>query len=220
MTPSEFLDKWRDSAAAERSNAQSFLNDLCDVLNVGAPHAATSDEERDAYVFEKLVGIPHEGRQHTIGFIDLYKRGHFILEAKQGSEQGGSRLGTAKRGTPAWYIAMQDAYGQALKYARSIDDPPPFLIVTDVGYCFDLYASFDRTANYRPFPDAINSRLNLRDLFRQPHDAEPDPIDYAPEERLCVGSWLGPCRDSRPRRGRSRVGEERLENARGSARGC
>ncbi|HYM60677.1 MAG TPA: DNA methyltransferase, partial [Thermoanaerobaculia bacterium] len=180
---SEFLDKWRDSAAAERSNAQSFLNDLCDALNVDAPHAATSDQERDAYVFEKQVGIPHEGRQHTIGFIDLYKRGHFILEAKQGSEQGGTRLGAAKRGTPAWYIAMQDAYGQALKYARSIDDPPPFLIVTDVGYCFDLYASFDRTANYRPFPDAINSRLHLRDLFRQPHDPEPDPIDYAPEER-------------------------------------
>ena len=41
---------------------------------------------------------------------------------------------------------MQDAFGQALKYARAMDAPPPFLIVTDVGYCFDLYASFDRTA--------------------------------------------------------------------------
>jgi len=109
VTPSEFLEKWSDSAAAERSNAQSFVIDLCAVLNVDPPHAATSDADRDAYIFEKPVTVPHEGRQQSIGFIDLFKRGHFILEAKQGSEEGGSRLGTAKRDTPAWHIAMQDA---------------------------------------------------------------------------------------------------------------
>ncbi|MGA8807075.1 MAG: DNA methyltransferase [Thermoanaerobaculia bacterium] len=183
MTPSEFLEKWSGSAAAERSNAQSFVIDLCAVLNVDPPHAATSDADRDAYVFEKPVTVPHEGRQQSIGFIDLYKRGHFILEAKQGSEEGSLRLGTAKRDTPAWHIAMQDAFGQALKYARAMDAPPPFLIVTDVGYCFDLYASFDRTASYRAFPDAVNSRFYLRHLFRQPHDPEPDPNEYEPEER-------------------------------------
>jgi len=108
LTPSEFLKKWIDSGAAERSNAQSFLNDLCQVLNVDPPHAATSDAERDAYVFEKPVPVPHEGRPQSIGFIDFFKRGHFILEAKQGSEEGSTRLGTARRDTPAWHIAMQD----------------------------------------------------------------------------------------------------------------
>jgi hypothetical protein len=173
VTPSEFLEKWSGSAAAERSNAQSFVIYLCAVLNVDPPHAATSDADRDAYVFEKPVTVPHEGRQQSIGFIDLFKRGHFILEAKQGSDEDSSRLGTAKRGQPAWHIAMQDAFGQALKYARAMDAPPPFLIVTDVGYCFDLYASFDRTASYRAFPDAVNSRFYLRHLFRQLHDPEP-----------------------------------------------
>src|SRR3954451_8371660 len=52
VTPSEFLEKWSDSAAAERSNAQSFVIDLCAVLNVDPPHAATSDADRDSYVFE------------------------------------------------------------------------------------------------------------------------------------------------------------------------
>ncbi len=183
MTPSEFLKKWSDSGAAERSNAQSFLNDLCQVLNVDPPHAATSDAERDAYVFEKPVTVPHEGRQQSIGFIDLFKRGHFILEAKQGSEEGSTRLGTARRDTPAWHIAMQDAFGQALKYARAMDAPPPFVIVTDVGHCFDLYSSFDGTANYRAFPDAVHSRFYLRHLFLQEHDARPDPTEYLPEER-------------------------------------
>jgi hypothetical protein len=138
LTPSEFLEKWSDSAAAERSNAQSFLSDLCAVLNVDPPHAATSDPERDAYVFEKPVTVPHEGRQEGIGFIDLFKRGHFVLEAKQGSEKGSTRLGTARRDSPAWHIAMQDAFGQALTYARAMDAPPPFLIVTDVGHCFGI----------------------------------------------------------------------------------
>jgi hypothetical protein len=48
LTPSEFLKTWSDSGAAERSNAQSFLNDLCQVLNVDPPHAATPDAECDA----------------------------------------------------------------------------------------------------------------------------------------------------------------------------
>ena len=60
MTPSEFLEKWSSSAASERSNTQSFVIDLCAVLNVDPPHAATSDADRDAYVFEKRVTVPHE----------------------------------------------------------------------------------------------------------------------------------------------------------------
>lgn len=146
LTPSEFFAKWSDSAAAERSNAQPFLYDFCTVLNVDAPHAATSDPERDAYILEKQVTVPHEGRQQGIGFIDLFRRGHFVLEATQGSEKGSSRLGTARRYSSPWHIAMKDAFGQAHTYARAMDAPPPFLIVMDLGHCFDLYTSFDRAA--------------------------------------------------------------------------
>jgi len=143
VTPSEFLEKWSGSAAAERSNSQSFVIDLCAVLNVDPPHAATSDADRGAYVFEKPVTVAHEGRQQSIGFIDLFKRGHFILEAKQSARKASSRLGTAKRGTPAWHIAMQDDFAQLLRYARAMD-APLFLIVRYIGYCFDLCVSFDR----------------------------------------------------------------------------
>jgi len=59
VTSSDFLEKWSDSAAAERSNAQSFVIDLCAVLNADPPHAVTSDADRDAYVFEKPVTVPH-----------------------------------------------------------------------------------------------------------------------------------------------------------------
>jgi hypothetical protein len=156
--------EWKHSAASERANKDSFLHDLCDLLGVPHPDPKTGDPDRDRYVFERDVVLVHAGEKHTIGFIDLYKHGFFVLEAKQGSEVDSKKIGTARRATPAWNVAMQDAFGQALTYVTTIEPPPPFLIVTDIGYCFDLYASFDGTRNYRKFPDALNSRISVQTL--------------------------------------------------------
>ncbi len=172
MNATDFVAKWKPSAASERANKDSFLRDLCDVLGVAHPDPKTGDPDRDHYVFERDVALVHDGEKHTIGFIDLYKRGAFILEAKQGSEAESKKIGTARRGTPAWNIVMQDAFGQALGYAATIEPPPPFVIITDIGYCFDLYAAFDGTRNYRKFPDALSSRISLDALERDPAKVE------------------------------------------------
>jgi hypothetical protein len=166
MDVSHFISLWSASGASERANKDSFLRDLCDVLGVPHPAPRTGDRARDAYVFEADAVVPHEGGAVSIGKIDLYKAGCFVLEAKQGSDAGAASLGTARRGTPAWHIAMRDAFGQALGYARTLAKPPPFLVVVDIGHCFDLYAAFDGTLDYRPFPDAQSSRLFLADLPR------------------------------------------------------
>lgn len=51
--------------------------------------------------------------------------------------------GAAARGTAGWEKAMHRAREQAKGYAEAIPDEwPPFLVVVDVGYCFDLYADF------------------------------------------------------------------------------
>jgi hypothetical protein len=47
---------------------------------------------------------------------------------------------------------MQDAFGQRSSTTAPSPRRRGLVIVTDVGYCFDLYVSFDRTANYRAFP--------------------------------------------------------------------
>lgn len=99
--------------------------------------------------------------------MDLYKEGCLVLEAKQGSEAGSTKVGTARRGTDLWSVAMQEAYGQALKYARTLASPPPFLIACDLGHCFDLFACFDGSRQWRPFPDPAHNRLFLRDLEAQ-----------------------------------------------------
>jgi len=154
VTFAEFIDRWTASASAERANKDAFLLDLCAVLGVEKPRPTTGNPDLDRFVFEHDALIAHEGGRISIGKIDLYKEGCFLLEAKQGSEVGASKLGTAKRNTPSWNIAMRDAYGQALGYARTLDDPPPFIITCDIGYCFDLYASFD---GHRELPSVSDS---------------------------------------------------------------
>ncbi len=157
MNPAEFLERWRHAGAAERANKDSFLAELCDVLGVERPLPKTNDPEKDRYVFEKDVARSREDRT-SIGRIDLFRAGCFVLEAKQ--------VDSARRGTPAWEQAMNDAHGQALGYARSLPVAPPFVVVCDIGHCFDLYASFDGSGAYRPFPDAFRKRLFLADLER------------------------------------------------------
>jgi hypothetical protein len=155
-----FVVRWSASALSERANKDSFLNELCEALGVPRPDPTTGDPSRDVYVFERDVKLFHEGETVTVGHIDLYKEGCFILEAKQGSEKGSRKLGTAKRGTPGWIVAMRDAFGQALVYAKSFDRPPPFIVVCDIGHCFDFYATFDGTYDFRPFPNALASRVS------------------------------------------------------------
>jgi hypothetical protein len=75
-----FITKWQASGAAERANAHLFISELCGLLDVKPPEPKTPDEHRNAYVFEKTI----PGGEGASNFIDLYKRGHFILETKQG----------------------------------------------------------------------------------------------------------------------------------------
>lgn len=183
MDVESYIAKWSQSAASERANKDAFLVELCDVLEVPRPDPARGIPEKDTYVFERDAYLARAGGRGSIGKIDLYKEGCFLLEAKQGSRQESAKLGMARRGTPAWNIAMRDALGQALGYARTLDRPPPFLLVCDIGYCFDVYASFDGSTAYRGFPDSRRSRIFLedlaehrellRDVFLDPHSLDP-----------------------------------------------
>ncbi len=178
-----FIDRWRASGAAERANYQLFLAELCDIIGVEHPRPASDMPSENAYVFEKSVPSPH-GTTH---FIDLYKRGCFVLEAKQGSDKEKAdssvfseaalrrkqqrKTGTAVRGTKSWDTAMEKARQQAQSYCRSLpaeeitDGRPPFILVVDVGNTIALFSELSRTGgNYIPFPDPRTYRIRLDDL--------------------------------------------------------
>ena len=146
------------------------------------PDVTQQDDSLNAYVFEKRVAFNNGDGTTSPGRIDLYKQDCFVLESKQGSERKAAemeealatvtrnrklKVGTAQRGTSSWEQAMGKARQQAKRYAEALPEWPPFLIVADVGCCFDLYADFSQSGkNYIPFPDPQNYRLRLSDLAK------------------------------------------------------
>lgn len=186
MDPDPFIARWTArEGGAERANYQMFLSELCDLIGVERPEVSGADAARNDYVFERAVRPRDSEGGHAPKRIDLYKRGCFILEAKQ------SRLPGRKNALPGaesalrlfgdepemlgrrsvargWDVMMLNARRQAEAYVFLLeaDHPaPPFLIVCDVGHCVELYADFSGTGRaYSPFPDRKGFRVFLQDL--------------------------------------------------------
>lgn len=176
MSPAEaFISRWERSEGMENATSQTFLNELCDLLQVDRPHPARARNRDNRYVFEKRVTFISPNGRRSQGRIDLYKRGCFVLESKQGSnpltpeqrKQANRSRGTAVRTTPGWDEAMIDARLQGEGYVRALppeDGRPPFLMVLDVAHCLEVYADFARSGVYTPFPSAREHRIQLKDL--------------------------------------------------------
>lgn len=182
----QFIAEWAITGGSELANTQSFVNGLCALLGVPAPNGSQTDDAQNDYVFERRVFQDNGDGTKSFGRLDAYKRGCFVLEAKQGSDADREaakrgeadffgkpaseklKQGTARRGTPGWAAAMFKAKGQAERYAKALPIEhgwPPFLFVTDVGHCIDVYADFSGTGKaYTQFPDAARFRIRLEDL--------------------------------------------------------
>ncbi len=193
-----FIAKWRNTpGGAERANYVLFLSGLCRALGLDEPDHAQGGV-LGAYQFEgPVAGGSAKGNK---GFIDLYRKGSFVLEAKQ------SQIPVAQRDQPELFDPaatepgapsgakydrlMRDALRQARTYAVNLpaDHPwPPFLIVCDVGRAFELY--FDWSGNgrgYDLYPDRQSYRISIDRL------ADPDV------QELFRAIWLDPAsRDPR-----------------------
>jgi hypothetical protein len=115
MTPAQFIERWKDSGGAELANSQSFLKELCDLLDVPHPEPTVADETLNGYVFEKAVEFNNGDGTVSQGRIDLYRQGCFVLESKQGVErkEAEQAQALATRGpdeeTPQRHRAARDA---------------------------------------------------------------------------------------------------------------
>ncbi|MGY6588647.1 MAG: DNA methyltransferase [Wenzhouxiangella sp.] len=170
-----FIQRWQNTGGKERANYQLFLTELCQLLGLPGPMPASDNPADDEYVFEHRVDIHHPDGTASRGYIDLYKRGHFVLEAKRVTEDHASSR---------WDKAMLRAAAQADTYIRALpagEGRPPFLLTCDVGKTIEVYAEFTRSGGtYVPFPDPRSHRIHLEDL-REP----------AIRERL-IGIWTKP----------------------------
>ncbi len=179
MTIDEFITRWKDArGGAERANYQMFLSELCEALDLPRPDPASADTASNDYVFERGVKRREsEGTASTLR-IDLYKRGSFILEAKQSRanqrDDGQQTLFKADEAASTaasqgkWDVLMRNARKQAEDYVFRLPADhaaPPFIIVCDVGYVFEVYADFSGSGRaYSHFPDRKGFRIRLEDL--------------------------------------------------------
>ena len=175
-----FITRWSEvRGGAERANYQMFLSELCEALDLPRPDPASHETAENDYVFERGVRRREsEGMASTLR-IDLYKRGCFILEAKQSRaahrDDQPTLFKAAETASTAasegrWDVLMRNARKQAEDYAFRLpaDHPaPPFIIVCDVGYVFEVYADFSGSGRaYGHFPDRKGFRIRLEDLRR------------------------------------------------------
>ncbi len=178
-----FITRWQGrEGGQERANYALFLTELCDILGVARPQPAAVSAESNDYVFERVVKDPARDGSVSSRRIDLYRRGSFILEAKQSRRPGSDKevLGQAslplidagprgRRGADkSWDVLMFNARQQAEHYVRLLPaghEPPPFIIVCDVGHCLEVYANFRRDGKvFNQFPDRQSFRIYLEDL--------------------------------------------------------
>ncbi|TXJ08788.1 MAG: class I SAM-dependent DNA methyltransferase [Afipia sp.] len=180
----KFIARWQGrEGGQERANYVSFLNELIALLGLDPPDPADATHENNDYVFERAVR-KHKDEGDSHGRIDLYKKGSFVLEAKQSRIKGGKKevagqndlfaaevpeASRGRRGADrAWDVLMLNAKRQAEEYARALPTShgwPPFILVCDVGHCIEVYADFSgQGKNYTQFPDRQNFRIYLEDL--------------------------------------------------------
>lgn len=205
-----FIARWSNqSGGAERANYQMFLRELCDVIDVLPPKPANKDDEFQDYRFERPVQRRDSEDFNSTLRIDLYKRGAFILEAKQSRATGGRKAIAGQSSLPGtepaalgrrhiqkgWDVLMLNARRQAEDYVFRLEasEPvPAFLVVCDVGHCFELYADFSGTGRaYTHFPDRNGFRIYLEEL-RDPATRErlrcvwddPDSLNPAKKKAL------------------------------------
>jgi hypothetical protein len=162
MTPDAFIARWRHADGSELANAQSFVRELCELLEVPPPDPARADTAENAYVFERRVVFRHGDGGSSEGRIDCYRRAAFVLESKK------LRQGVESR---AFDDGMLRARAQGENYVRALppeEGRPPLLLVVDVGRVIELYAEFSRSGGaYTPFPDTRRHRIRLEEL-REP----------------------------------------------------
>ncbi len=177
-----FITRWTSVGGSERANYQLFLTELAALLGLPRPDPASDDTRDNSYVFERRVTFNHGDGSQSSGFIDLYRRGAFVLEAKKLRQTAGSGFDDG----------MMRARGQAENYARALptdEGRPPFVVVVDVGTAIELYSDFTRSgATYTPFPDPRSHRLRL-DALRNPKTQDRlrrlwlDPMDLDPSRQ-------------------------------------
>ena len=98
-----FIARWEKSGGSESANFQMFAAELCGLLGLPRPDPS---EERE----RTITTMPSSGAStsstmtaaRVLGRIDLYKRGCFVMEAKQSSKAASKREESPTPASPSF----------------------------------------------------------------------------------------------------------------------
>ena len=144
--------RWAEAQAREHANYQLYSGELCAALGVEGPRPAGS-----GYEFEFPVKVINRDGKESTHFVDLYKRDHFVLEAK---DREGGRSND---------VMLRKAYGQARSYVTHLPgDTPPYILVLDVGRTMLVWDRWQ--GGFGGFGAA--KRIDLPRLHERPDDVK------------------------------------------------
>lgn len=148
----QLAQAWAGTDANERASFQTWMLRFCEALGVATPEPPTRD-----YRFELPVAVMDREGRESINFIDLWKAGHFALEAKASGDDGGARNDAL----------LRRAYGQVRNYVAHVPgEPPPYLMVLDVPRTLIVWDRW--SGSYGDF--AAGRRIALPTLHERPDD--------------------------------------------------
>ncbi len=160
----EFVARWKGNTGSERANFQSFMRELCELLDLPLPDPGKAENDHNGYVFERFIAPQRADSTTEKRYIDLYRRDCFVLEGKQTGKALASQ---------SHQNAIGAARSQAERYVRGLPleevehGRPPFVVVVDVGNAIYLFAEFSRTGgNYVAYPDPRHHEIRLDDLHK------------------------------------------------------
>ena len=111
MTPAEFIARWQHASGTELANAQSFVRELAELLDLPPPNPAREDTRDNDYVFERRV-IFHHGDGKAPKAASTATSAAISCSKPRRSEHGAQ--------TKGFDDAMLRARGQAEGYARAL----------------------------------------------------------------------------------------------------
>ncbi|MGJ0486789.1 MAG: class I SAM-dependent DNA methyltransferase [Methylomicrobium sp.] len=148
MTPEKFIATWTLNGLTEKAGAQSYIEDLCDLLQIDKPRRS------EDFCYEK--GAVKDGGGQ--GWADVWKRDCFGWENKKPGRD------------------LKAALAQLREYSGNLGNPP-LLVVCDrerieIHTAFRGYPDEPRTILLNEIGDPVNQQI-LRWVFTEPDKLKP-----------------------------------------------
>lgn len=178
------VEVWANAKARERANYQLYIGALCSAIGVEGPRPAGS-----GYEYELPVQVINREGKESTNFVDLFKRDHFVLEAKD-KEPGRSDE-----------LMLRKAYGQARNYVTHLPGTtPPYVLVLDVAKTLIVWDRWEGgfggfAAGRRIDLPTLHERTAdialLQDIWQQPQVRNPRVRAQAVTEKIAGKlAWL------------------------------